>query len=59
MREQVTRYSSAWASGDNAALAKINPTLQELVDKYMADVNKDEEDGLAPDVVQTWKDQAY
>jgi hypothetical protein len=33
--------------------------LLELVDKYMADVNKDEEDGLAPDVVQTWKDQAY
>ncbi len=59
MREQVTRYSGAQASGDNAALAKIKPTLHELVDKYMADVNKDEEDGLAPDVVQTWKDQAY
>jgi hypothetical protein len=59
MREQVTRYNGAWASGDNAALARIKPTLQELVDKYMADVNKDEKDGLAPDVVQTWKDQAY
>ncbi len=59
MKEQVTRYSGAQASGDNAALARIKPTLQELVDKYMADVNKDEEDGLAPDVVQTWKDQAY
>ncbi len=59
MREQVTRYSGARASGDNAALAKIKPALQELVDKYMADVDKDEEDGLAPDVVQTWKDQAY
>jgi hypothetical protein len=59
MREQVTRYSGDRASGDNAALAKIKPTLQELVDKYMADVNKDEEDEVAPDVVQTWKDQAY
>jgi hypothetical protein len=59
MREQVTRYNGARASGDNAALAKIKSTLQELVDKYMADVNKDEEDGLAPKVVQTWKDQAY
>ncbi len=58
MREQVTRFSGAWASGDNATLAKIEPALQELVDKYMADVDKDEEDGLAPDVVQTWKEQA-
>ncbi len=59
MREQVTRYSGARASGDNAALAKIKPALKVLVDKYMVDVDKDEEDGLAPDVVQTWKDQAY
>jgi hypothetical protein len=56
MREQVT--NGARASGDNSSLARIKPTLQELVDKYMADVNKDEEDGLAPNVVQTWKDQA-
>jgi hypothetical protein len=46
IREQVTRYNGARASGDNAALARIKPTLQELVNKYMADVNKDEEDGL-------------
>jgi hypothetical protein len=59
MREQVTRYNGAQASRDNAALARIKPTLHELVDKYMADVNKDEEDGLAPDVVQIWKDQLY
>jgi hypothetical protein len=59
MREQVIRYNSARASRDNAALARIKPTLHELVDKYMADVNKDEEDGLAPDVVQMWKDQVY
>ncbi len=59
MREQVTRYSGAQASEDNAALARIKPTLHKLVDKYMRDVNNDEEDGLAPDVVQTWKDQAY
>ncbi len=59
IREQVTRYSGARASRDNAALARIKPTLQELVGKYMADVNKDEEDGLAPDTAQTWKDQMY
>ncbi len=59
IREQVTRYNGARASGDNAALARIKPTLQEPVDKDMADVNKDEEDGLAPDMAQTWKDQVY
>ncbi len=59
IREQVTRYNGARASGDNAALARIKPTLQGLVDKYMADVNKDKEDGVAPDMAQTWKDQVY
>ncbi len=59
MREQVTRYNGARANRDNAALARIKPVLHDLVDKYMADLNKDERDGLAPDVVRTWKDQAY
>jgi hypothetical protein len=45
MREQVTRYNVARANGDNAALAKIKPTLYGLIDKYIADVDKDEEDG--------------
>ncbi len=59
MREQVTRFSGARASGDNAALMRIKPGLYDMVEKYMKDVNKDEEDGLAPDVVKTWKDQVY
>jgi hypothetical protein len=59
MSEQVTRYNGARANRDNAALAKIKPTLYGLIDKYVADVDKDEEDGLASDVAQTWKDQAY
>ncbi len=59
MREQVTRYNGARASRDNASLARIKPTLYDLLDKYMADVDKDEEDGLAPDVVKTWKDPVY
>jgi hypothetical protein len=59
IREQVTRFNGARASGDNAALAKIKPTLQDLVGKYMADVNKDEEDGLTPDTARTGKDQMY
>ncbi len=29
-------------------MARIKPMLQELVDKYMADVNKDEEEGFGP-----------
>jgi hypothetical protein len=59
IREQVTMYNGARAGGDNAALARIKPTLQGLVGKYIADVNKDEEDGLAPDMAQMWKDQVY
>ncbi len=59
IREQVTRYNGAQAGGDNVALTRIKPTLRGLVDKYMADVNKDEEDGLAPDMAKMWKDQAY
>jgi hypothetical protein len=35
------------------------PALLGLVDKYMADVNKDEEDGLDPDTARTWKNQVY
>jgi hypothetical protein len=38
---------------------RIKPALYDMVEKYMKDVNKDEEDGLAPDVVKTWKDQVY
>ncbi len=59
MREQVTRFSGARASGDNAALMRIKPALYDMVEKYMKDVNKDKDDGLAPDVVKTWKDQVY
>jgi hypothetical protein len=50
IREQVTRYNGARASGDNVALEKIGLMLKELVGKYTADMSKDEEDGLAP----TW-----
>jgi hypothetical protein len=59
IREQVTRFNGARACGDNAALTRIKPMLRGLVDKYMADVNKDEEDGLAPDTARMWKDQVY
>jgi hypothetical protein len=59
IREHVTRFNGARASGDNAALTSIKPALLGLVDKYMADVNKDEEDGLAPDTARMWKDQVY
>jgi hypothetical protein len=59
IREHVTRFNGARAGGDNAALTRIKPVLLGLVDKYMADVNKDEEDGLAPDTAWTWKDQVY
>jgi hypothetical protein len=56
IREYVTRFNGAQAGGDNAALMRIKPALLGLVDKYMADVNKDEEDGLVPDTARMWKD---
>jgi hypothetical protein len=59
MREQVTRFSDARASGDNAGLLRIKPALYDMVEKYMKDMDKDEKDGLAPDVVKTCKDQVY
>jgi hypothetical protein len=59
IREQVTRYNGARASGDNGALKEAGLTLKQLVGKYMTDVSKDKEDGLAPDTVQMWKDQVY
>jgi hypothetical protein len=29
------------------------------MEKFMKDVDKDKEDGLAPDVAETWKGQSY
>ncbi len=59
IREQVTRYNGARAGGDNEALKEAGLTLKRLVGKYMTDVGKDEEDRLAPDTAQMWKDQVY
>ncbi len=59
MREQVTRFSGARANGDNAGLMRVKLALNDMAEKYMKDVDKDEEDGLAPDMVKTWKDQVY
>jgi hypothetical protein len=59
MREQVTRFTGAKAQGDNAGLMRVKLALSEIMEKFMKDVDKDEEDGLAPDVVETWKGQAY
>ncbi len=59
MREQVTKFSGARAKGDNAGLMRVKLALTDMLEKNMRDVDKDEEDGLAPDVVKTWKDQVY
>jgi hypothetical protein len=49
IREHATRLIGAQASGDNAALASVKQALLGLVEKFMADVNRDKEDGLDPD----------
>ncbi len=59
IREHVTRFTGARASGDNAALTSAKQALVVLVEKFMVDVNRDEEDGLDPDTALTWKDQVH
>ncbi len=53
MREQVTQFNSARAKGDIAGLMKVKLALDGILEKFMKDLDKDEEDGLAPDVVET------
>jgi hypothetical protein len=59
MREQVTRFTDAKAKGDNAGLMRVKLALNDIVEKFMKDVDTDEKDGLAPDVFETWKGQAF
>jgi hypothetical protein len=59
IREHATRLIGARASGDNATLASVKQALLGLVEKFMADVNRDKEDGLDPDTARTWKDQVH
>ncbi len=59
IREHATRFNGARASGDNATLAGVKLALLGLVEKFMADVNRDKEDGLDPDTARTWKDQVH
>jgi hypothetical protein len=59
MREQVTKFIGARAQGENAGLMRVKLALNDMLEKFMKDVDKDEEDGLAPDMVETWKGQVY
>jgi hypothetical protein len=59
IREQVTKFNGARTKGDNAGLMRVKLALNVMLEKFMKDVDKDEEDGLAPDVVETWKGQVY
>jgi hypothetical protein len=58
MREQVARFPDAKAKGDNAGLMRVKLALSGITEKFMKGVEADEKDGLAPDVVETWKGQA-
>jgi hypothetical protein len=59
MRELVTRFNGARAKGDNVGIMKIKVAMDDILEKFMKDMDKDEEDGLAPDVDETWKNQAF
>ncbi len=53
MREQVTRLIGARAKGDNVGIMKVKVAMNDILEKLMKDVDKDEADGLAPDMVET------
>jgi hypothetical protein len=59
IREHATRFISAQASGDNAALGSVKQALLGLVEKFMVDVDRDMEDGLDLDTARIWKDQVH
>jgi hypothetical protein len=59
IREHVTRFTGARARRDNAALASAKQALAGLMEKFIADVDRDKEDGLDPDTAQMWKDQVH
>ncbi len=40
-------------------MASIKQALAGLVEKFMADVNRDKDDGLDPDTARTWKYQVH
>ncbi len=59
IREHVTRFTGARAKGDNTALASAKQALAGLMEKFIADMDSDKEDGLDPDTARMWKDQAH
>jgi hypothetical protein len=59
IREHATRLIGARASGNNAALESVKQALLGLVEKFMADMDRDKEDGLDPDTARAWKDQVH
>ncbi len=54
----MTRFTDAKAKGDKAGLMRVKLALSGITEEFMKDVEADEKDGLAPDVVETWKGQA-
>ncbi len=59
IREHAARFTGARAIGNNAALASAKQALLGLVEKFMADMNRDKEDRLDPDTARTWKDWVH
>jgi hypothetical protein len=58
MREQVAKYATAKEKGNMADQARVKEALPTLLSKYLKDLETDKEDGLSPDVVETWKQAA-
>ncbi len=58
MREQVSKCAVAKDKGNMADLMRVKNTLPSLLLKYMEDLEADEKEGLAPDIVGTWRQAA-
>jgi hypothetical protein len=58
MREQVGKYATAREKGNMADQMRVKEALPALLSKYLKDLETDREDGLSPDIVETWKQAA-
>jgi hypothetical protein len=54
----VSKYATAKEKGNRADQMRVKEALPALLSKYLKDLETDKEDGLSPDVVETWKQAA-
>jgi hypothetical protein len=58
MREQVSKCTVAKDQGNMADLMRVKEALPPLLVKYLEDLEADEKEGQAPDIVEKWRQAA-